>query len=60
MLSAVANLAFYQFIFAILLIHIIFKLEASIITKLIFLFSIVYWNGEEHLWISKKFLLVFF
>ena len=54
MLSAVANLAFYQFIFAILLIHIIFKLEASIITKLIFLFSIVYWNGEEHLWISKK------
>ena len=54
MLSAVANLAFYQFIFAILLVHIIFKIDANIITKSIFLFSIIYWNGEEHLWISKK------
>lgn len=54
MLSAVANFAFYQFIFVILLIHIIFKLDTNILAKSIFIFSIIYWNGEEHLWISKK------
>ena len=54
MLSAVANLAFYQFIFAILLVHIVFKIKSSDIVKFMFLLSIIYWNGEEHLWISKK------
>ena len=53
-LSAVANLTFYQLFFVILLMHIIYNLNSSLLIKILFAFSIIYWNGEEVIWISKK------
>lgn len=53
LLSPVSQIAYFQFIFALTILVLVFNSKYFFLTKILFLYFIIYFNGSEHIWISK-------